>query len=97
MLPVEHVHVGVLPAQIEPGPHLVPHEPQLLGSVFATQTLEQIMSPVGQVHVPLWQILPPVQACPQPPQLFASVLVFTQTPLQNIPPDGHPQMPFVQS
>jgi hypothetical protein len=33
-----------------------------------------------QVHLPAWQEDPVGQACPQPPQSFASVVVSTQPP-----------------
>jgi hypothetical protein len=39
-------------------------------------------------HVPALQVPPGPQAWPQVPQLFTSVCVFTQVPLQLVWPDG---------
>ena len=38
------------------------------------------------MQVPDWQVFPPVQVMPQPPQLLLSVWLFLQAPVQQMPP-----------
>jgi hypothetical protein len=38
----------------------------------------QRVSPFRQAHTPFWQLVPPAQRIPQPPQLLSSLCVFTQ-------------------
>src|SRR5581483_9940961 len=84
----EHVEppVHVPPVQLWPPVQALPHEPQLLLSVF------------GSMHVPLHGIMVPVQVLsahrppehtcdaqviPHVPQLFGSVVTSTHTPLHT--------------
>src|SRR6476469_4555022 len=49
--------------------------------------------PLGQfaiTQLPFWQVLPPVQATPQLPQLALSVLRFLHSPPQLVWPAGQP-------
>jgi hypothetical protein len=60
--------------------HIVPHAPQLFGSVFrATQVVvvpvPHICSVVGHTHALLTQLEPAPQRRPHPPQLFASLVM----------------------
>jgi hypothetical protein len=51
--------------------------PHAAGSrVRSRHVPSQSVSPAGQTQTPLWQILPPVQTFPQPPQFWASVVRF---------------------
>ncbi len=61
-----------------------------------TQAPPHDVCPVGQRHVLVWQVWPPVQATPQPPQLAPSVARLTQRPLHTVWPVGHAQRPPVQ-
>jgi hypothetical protein len=78
----------------------VPHAPQLLTSVPRTLTHVPLQSvwPEGQLHVPALHVCPPLQACPQLPQLALSVCLFVQAPLQRSGSAavGHWQVPFWQ-
>ena len=49
----------------------------------------EIPTPQLIAHTPLAQSWPVGQAIPQPPQLFRSVLVLTQTPAHAVCPGGH--------
>lgn len=61
-------------------------EPQWEGSDFvSTQVPPQSVLPVGHAHALAWQVMPPVQAWPQLPQLFASVAVSTHFALWPLP------------
>ena len=51
-------------------------KPPLVHAAFAGGAL--------QIQLPLWQVCSPVQAWPQAPQLFASVPVSAQRPLQSV-------------
>src|SRR5262245_60354219 len=46
----------------------------------------QATSGVGHVHMPLAQMVPPVQLIPQEPQLVGSLPVSTQAPAQSVNP-----------
>lgn len=48
------------------------------------------------VHEPAEQLLPALQARPQPPQFAGSALVSTQAPLQRVRPEVHTHAPAVQ-
>ena len=48
--------------------------------------------PVGQEHVLAVQVMPPVHATPQPPQLVLLVFVSTQAPPQFVRPEPHADM-----
>jgi hypothetical protein len=59
--------------------HLVPHAPQLVGSLCVwVHTPRQRSPPLGHWHWPAWQVVPPAQRTPQPPQFRPSVCWFTQ-------------------
>jgi hypothetical protein len=47
-----------------------------------------LVSPEGQVHLLLAQIMPPVHLVPQVPQLLGSLVVSTQEPEQAVWPVG---------
>jgi hypothetical protein len=54
-------------------------------------------APEGQAHVPVWHVMPPVQACPQVAQLFASLVVSTSQPVagslsQSAKPEAHDEI-----
>jgi len=83
--PVAHAHIRSL--QIAPVPHALPHPPQFCGFVdVLTQSGGVPHASVfgGQAHEPLTQIMPPVQATPQVPQLPELVCRFTQAPVQAV-------------
>ena len=62
-------------------------EPQCAGSfVRSAQIPLQFVLPAGHAQVPAAQLMPPVQAMPQPPQLVLLVLVSTHAPLQFVRP-----------
>jgi hypothetical protein len=42
-------------------------------------------------------VLPCGQALPHVPQLFGSVCVSVQAPLQTVPPPGQPHLPLLQA
>jgi hypothetical protein len=52
--------------------------------VVFEQVPEQLVMPVGQTQAPAVQMVPPVQAFPQPPQLLTSVWRLTQVPEQVV-------------
>jgi hypothetical protein len=54
--------------------------------VFTHVPLQSVGVDVGQVHVPLTHVSPPLQTCPdpQPPQLLLSVCSLTQAPLHAV-------------
>jgi hypothetical protein len=56
---------------------VLPHPPQLFGSVsvLAHVPLPQSTSGEGHMQLPSPQTLPPVQVLPHPPQLFGSAFV----------------------
>jgi hypothetical protein len=57
----------------------------------------QSFSPAfAQLHAPLTQLWPPEQVVPQAPQLFTSVAVLTQTPLQAVCPAEQAHAPLTQ-
>ncbi len=86
-----------------PAGHDLLHPPQFAGSSsMSTQALVQSVSaPASEsqdvAHVPSTQKAPPpsiaLQALPQAPQLFGSLCVAVQTPLQRMPPFAHWQVP----
>jgi hypothetical protein len=55
---------------------------------MSTQTPPQFFWPLGHTRTqpPPWQVWPRPQRAPQFPQLFASVLVLVQVPLQSTSP-----------
>jgi len=61
--------------------------PQLLLLVWVlTQVPEQEVCPVAQAHDPPEQVAPPEHTCPQAPQLFALMRVFTHVPSHCVRP-----------
>jgi hypothetical protein len=84
--PPPQTHVPFV--QLAPVPHWVPHAPQSNGSVVrSTHALLQLVVPPVQVvvHTPCEHTCPVAQTSPQPPQLFGSLCVSVQTPLQRRP------------
>jgi hypothetical protein len=85
-------HTQLAALHTRPASHLWPQLPQFpaLESVF-TQTggVPHSWLLAGHWHVPPWQMRPPVQATPQPPQFAESVLVSTQAPVQAVSPVPH--------
>jgi hypothetical protein len=88
---LQSVWVEVHPALHMPLPHTwvaghtVPHEPQfdvLLARL--THWPEQLTVPVGHLHAPPEQNIPPEQARPQPPQLLSSFCVSTHALPQDV-------------
>jgi len=78
--------------QISPAPHVLLHPPQFAGLfVMLVQTggMPHRVVSIGHVQAPALHTVPPVQAIPQPPQLFESVFVSTQAPVQFVVPVGH--------
>jgi hypothetical protein len=78
--------------QISPAPHVFPHPPQFAGLlVMFVQTggMPHKVVFIGHVQTPALHTVPPVQAIPHPPQLFESVFVSTQAPVQFVVPAGH--------
>jgi hypothetical protein len=66
---------------------LLPQAPQLAGLLVVlvhTGGMPHSLVLAGHAHDPLVQVRPPVHATPHPPQLFASVLVSTQAPVQLV-------------
>jgi hypothetical protein len=77
--------------------HASPQAPQLLLLVLVlTQVDPQSVVPVGQAHVPFWQVLPLLHVLPQAPQFAGSLFVLTHTPEHTVCPLGHTHIPFVQ-
>lgn len=83
--------------QAKAGSQAFAHEPQCLLSV-KTSVHPELQHCFGgshfidelQAHIPVMHMFPRGEhACPQPPQLSKSVLVLTQTPEQQVNPDGH--------
>jgi hypothetical protein len=52
----------------------------------------QVKEQVPPLHTGAALATPVVQACPQPPQLLASVVASWHVPPQRICPEGHPEM-----
>lgn len=84
-------------AQAWPPWHLLPQEPQFVGSlVMLAQLLPlQTISPAAHelLQTPLEHTRPPVQALPQVPQFAPSALGFTQLPLQFVSIPEHTHAP----
>ena len=87
--PEPHVIAHELPTQEAlPDPALgpgqsVPHAvPQFFGSLLDTHVAAHKCVPDGHTHAPPLHTSPPVQAEPQALQLFGSLVVSTQEPLQ---------------
>jgi hypothetical protein len=91
-MPFTHV------APFAPPLQLLPHDPQLFGSVLRlTQVPPQLVCPDGQTQVPFTQDVPPVQTWPgHPPQWLLSVFGLMQVPLQLVCPVGQAQAPSWQ-
>jgi hypothetical protein len=88
--PVVHEIPQVDPLQSDPPlagtGQAIPHAvPQLLAVEAAWQVPLQ-SRPVLHPHVPLWQTVPPVQACPQEPQFALLVSSLTHAPLHPLKP-----------
>jgi len=67
--------------------------PQLLGSFeVLTHAVPQLVSPAGQVQLPLTHVAPVGQTCPHIPQLFVS-FTLTHVPEQNICPGPQAHAP----
>jgi hypothetical protein len=85
-------HAQLEALQIIPWLHFVPHAPQLAGLLVVlvhTGGIPQFIVLGGQAQTPMLHTAPPVQASPHPPQLFTSVIVSTQAPVQFVVPAGH--------
>lgn len=67
--------------------HIVAQLPQWVASE-ATQEPLHSSWPGWHWHWLFWQVLPPLQGMPQPPQLFMSEAVFTQSEPQRICPEA---------
>jgi hypothetical protein len=83
--PAGQPHIEFL--QTSPAPHVFPHAPQFAGLfVMFVQTggMPQRVVFIGHEQTPALHTVPPVQAIPQPPQLFGSVFVSTQAPVQSV-------------
>lgn len=66
--------------------HAALHAPQWLASVArSTQVPLQSVRPTGQTQVLPWQVRPPVQAIPQPPQFAESVRRSRSHPFEALP------------
>ena len=62
-----------------PGEHVWPHEPQLWRfEVSRVHRPEHSVRPPVHPHTPPVHEVPPEQRRPQPPQLFGSLVMFTQ-------------------
>jgi hypothetical protein len=94
VIPVGHTHAPIL--QIVPPAHALPHVPQLLVVVKSTQVVPHTPNPVGHTQFPELQVAPVAHFVPQTLQLFGSVCVLTQTPLQLVCPDGQTHIPETQ-
>ncbi len=85
-------HAQAADAQAWLAPQVIPHPPQLRGSVVKLVQYWGGLTPGGhaslfaQAQFPATQERPFEQACPQPPQLDLSVCVFTQAPEQSVAP-----------
>jgi hypothetical protein len=85
---------------IVPDAHALPHDPQLLPSVWrSTQAPEQAVMPVlhAMVHIPLEHDITAGQTVPHEPQLFVSVSVFTQFEPHTVRPVAQPHVPLEQA
>jgi len=92
--PPPHTHAPFV--QEAPVPHCVPHAPQSNGSLErSTHALLQLVVPPLHVVVqtPCEQTWPPVHTVAQAPQLFGSLCVSVQTPLQRRPLLKHWHLP----
>jgi hypothetical protein len=77
-------HVAVAPAGgAAHGEH---DAPQLAVDVLLWQTPEQACVPAGQAQELAWQVWPPVQVTPQPPQLAGSLVTSTHAPPHAVYP-----------
>ena len=76
-------------------PHVVPHAPQLLGSVSSfTQLPLHAVCPAAHAQAPFWHVSALEHFVLQPPQWPGSVSSFTHAPLQSVSlPAGHAQLP----
>jgi len=85
-MPPQHVPVGQQPLPQASKPDLQVHFP-FWQTLFAglQHVLPQVMDPGGQVHVKFLQN-PVEHFLPQAPQLFGSLLQFTQARWQHIQP-----------
>jgi hypothetical protein len=72
--------------------HAIEQLPQWVAS-DATQEPLHSSSPEAHWHVPLWQLWPPRQGMPHPPQLFESEVVSMQLPLHTIWPELQLMLP----
>jgi hypothetical protein len=87
-------------AQTLPAVQVVPHAPQLFGSLWrSAQTPWQLVLPPLHTHCPAVHVWLDEQVLPQLPQLFESVPRFTQLPPHGVVPLGHArvQVPRSQS
>jgi hypothetical protein len=94
MSPPLQAHVP--PVQAVPPVHVMPHEPQLFGSVVtSTQLAPQSVWPAGHAatQAPIEHTWSAPQTLLQAPQLLTSVLVSTHTPLQLVCGLAQPQVP----
>ena len=68
-----------------PGPHRLPHDPQLFGAeLVSTHWLLQVASPPPHAHAPATQLAPAPHTRLHVPQLDGSVWMLVQPPLQLV-------------
>lgn len=95
-------HVHALAVHVAPAWHTVPHALQFFGSLLVSVQVPGVHSMIGgapHVHVPVVQILPPVQAMPHMPQseLFVSRLTHAPTQLVSVASQVAAHRPFVHT
>jgi len=81
-------------------PQAFEHCPQLSASVWTlVHVLAQSFMPPAHAHAPFMQVVPPVQARPQVPQLDELCVRSTQTPEHEVVPPGQGfmQTPLLQT
>ena len=86
-VPVEQLELQVLPLQTSFPVHAFVQVPQWVAS-DATQEPLHSSSPEGHLHWLAWQVWPPRQGMPQPPQLSESDAVFRHCVPQAVWPAG---------
>ncbi len=90
VVPAPQVHTP--PKQRAPDSHIVPHPPQLFGSVLVSEQIGPHIVP-AHVHVPIVHNSPTPHTPPHRPQFIRSVFVSTHTPAHRVPPPPHEHTP----
>jgi hypothetical protein len=93
-VPVEQLELQVPPLQTSFPVHAFVQVPQWVAS-DATQEPLHSSSPEGHLHWLAWQVWPPRQGMPQPPQLSGSDVVFRHCEPQAVSPEGQLTVPPV--